>query len=64
MTYHEENADLENERWLEDCQANFQQAMTEGNTDLGEEILQDMKDKGFEKQANTIKNDWELEVNG
>lgn len=40
--------------WLEAAQENFEQAITEDNLDLAEAVLQDMRDRGYGAQANSL----------
>ena len=45
----------ENTIWLEAAKENFDQAVAEGRFGLAKDIIEDIRDQGFEKEADSLK---------
>jgi hypothetical protein len=45
---------IHNERYLEDARAMYEEAAEKGDTELAQSLLQDLRDKGFRKEADYL----------
>ena len=55
-------SNAQNETWLENALDNFKEAVAQGNLSQARAVIADVRDNGFESEANILEEDEALKV--